>query len=168
MPKIERVKKRHLLKKKEQRQEIDSIESDLGTTVTALDAKTQLESGILDDGSRVLLLDGKILFFEHEKRMFPTLRSVLENIISLPQVTVDMGAVKYVVNGADIMRPGITQVDDGIEAGSIVAVVDERHGKPLAIGVSTLSTEDLRATNTGKVILSVHYINDPLWEFGKA
>jgi PUA-domain protein len=168
MPKIERVKKRHLLKKKEQRQEIDSIESDLGTTVTALDAKTQLESGILDDGSRVLLLDGKILFFEHEKRMFPTLRSVLENIISLPHVTVDMGAVKYVVNGADIMRPGITQVDDGIEAGSIVAVVDERHGKPLAIGVSTLSTEDLRATNTGKVILSVHYINDPLWEFGKA
>jgi PUA-domain protein len=167
MPRIERIKKRHLLKKKEQKQEIDSIEADLGTAVKALDAKNQLESGILDDGSRVLLLDGKILFFEHEKRMFPTLRSVLENIISLPQVTVDMGAVKYVVNGADIMRPGITHVNEGIRAGSIVAVVDERHGKPLAIGVSTLSTEDLRATDTGKVILSVHYINDPLWEFGK-
>jgi len=163
MPKIERVKKRHLLKKKEQRQEIDSIESDLGTTVTALDAKTQLESGILDDGSRVLLLDGKILFFEHEKRMFPTLRSVLENIISLPHVTVDMGAVKYVVNGADIMRPGIVALSDTIRAGRPVQVVEERHGKPLAIGIALFDAGELRGKTSGKVVKTIHYIGDDLW-----
>ncbi|MGQ4912916.1 MAG: DUF1947 domain-containing protein [Candidatus Thorarchaeota archaeon] len=167
MPKIERIKKRHLLKKKEQRQEIERIERDLGTTVKSPDGKMQIEGGVLDDGSRVLLLNGEILFFEHNGRMFPTLRALLSGMITIPRVTVDMGAVKYVVNGADIMRPGITEVDDGIRENSIVAVVDERHGKPLAVGISKMSTQDLRNTSSGKVILSVHHINDPLWDFGK-
>lgn len=167
MPTIERIKKRHFLKKKEQRKEIERIEDDLGSIVKGLDDKAQLEGGVLDDGSRVLLLDGEMVFFEHENRMFPTLRSLLHEIVSIPTVTVDMGAVRFVVNGADIMRPGITEVDDGISPNDIVAVVDERHRKPLAVGVSELSSEGLRATKTGKVVLSVHHINDPLWEFGK-
>ncbi|TFF96971.1 DUF1947 domain-containing protein [Candidatus Thorarchaeota archaeon] len=167
MPKIERIKKRHLLKKKEQRREIDRIEGDLGSVVEGLDEDAQLERGVLDDGSLVLLLDGELVFFEHEKRMFPTLRSLLDGIVTIPEVTVDMGAVRFVVNGADIMRPGITQVDNGISANDIVAVVDETHRKPLAIGVSKISTEELRATDTGKVVFSVHHVNDALWEFGK-
>lgn len=167
MPKKERIKKRHLLKKKEQRKEIERIEADLGSIVEGLGEDAQLERGVLDDGSLVLLLDGELVFFEHEKRMFPTLRSLLDGIVSIPQVAVDMGAVGFVVNGADIMRPGITEVDDGISANDIVAVVDERHRKPLAVGVSKLSSEDLRAADSGKVVFSVHHVNDPLWEFGK-
>ncbi len=167
MPKIERIKKRHLLKKKQQRQEIETIETDLGHPVKGLDDKAQLEGGILDDGSRVLLLDGDIVFFEHEGRMFPTLRSLLAGIVTIPTITIDMGAVKFVVNGADIMRPGVTKIDDGISEGDIVAVVEERHGKPLAVGVSMLSSGEMQVASTGKVIQSIHHINDPLWEFSK-
>jgi len=166
MPKIERIKKRHLLKKREQRDEIERIESDLGSSI-GLDEKARLESGILDDGSRILLSDNEILFFEHEGRNFPTLRAILDGIISIPKVTVDMGAVKFVVNGADIMRPGITKVDDSVAANGIVAIVDERHGKPLAVGVSQLSASDLRAATSGKVVKSIHHVNDDLWNFGK-
>ena len=167
MPKIERIKKRHLLKKREQRDVIEQIENDLGSSI-GLDDKSQIESGILDDGSHVLLLDGEIIFFEHEGRKIPTLRALLKGIIEIPQITVDMGAVKFVVNGADIMRPGITKIDDRVTENGIVAIVDERHGKPLAVGISQLSATDLRTTTTGKVIRSVHHVNDPLWEFGKA
>jgi PUA domain protein len=167
MPTIERIKKRHLLKKKEQRHETERIEKDLGSSVMGLDGKTQIEGGILDDGSRVLLLNGEIVFFEHEGRMFPTLRALLSEMIEIPTVTVDMGAVKFVVNGADIMRPGITKVDDGIRENGIVAIVDERHGKPLAVGVSRMSSDDLRAASSGKVVLSIHHVNDALWDFGK-
>lgn len=167
MPKIERIKKRHLLKKKQQKQEIETIETDLGHPVKGLDEKAQLEGGVLDDGSRVLLLDGDIVFFEHEGRMFPTLRSLLAGIVSIPSITVDMGAVKFVVNGADIMRPGVTTIEDSIAAGDIVAVVEERHGKPLAVGVSLLASDEMRSKDTGKVIRSIHHVNDPLWEFSK-
>jgi len=166
MPKIERIKKRHLLKKREQKAELERLENDLGSTI-GLDAKAQLESGVLDDGSRILLLDGDIVFFESEGRLIPTLRSLLGGMVRIPQVTVDMGAVKFVVNGADIMRPGITQVDDAVKENGIVAIVDERHGKPLAVGISRMSAMDIRAASSGKVVKSVHHINDELWDFSK-
>ncbi len=166
MPKIERIKKRHLLKKREQKAELERLENDLDSTI-GLDTKAQLESGVLDDGSKILLLDGDIVFFESEGRLIPTLRALLGGIVHIPQVTVDMGAVKFVVNGADIMRPGITQVDDNVRENGIVAIVDERHGKPLAVGISKMSAVDIRAATSGKVVKSVHHINDELWDFSK-
>lgn len=167
MPKIERIKKRHLLKKREQRDEITKIEQEIGASIKGIDVKSHLEGGVLDDGSRVLLLDGEIVFFQHEGRMFPALRALLNGLIDVPRITVDMGAVKFVVNGADIMRPGITQVDDRVKENGIVVVVDENHGKALAVGISKLSAEALRAATGGKVIKSIHHINDDLWVFGK-
>lgn len=166
MPKIERIKKRHLLKKREQKLELERLEGDLGSSI-GLDSKVQLESGILDDGSRILLLNGDIIFFELEGRFFPTLKALLGGILHIPKITVDMGAVKFVVNGADVMRPGITHVDDTVKENGIVAVVDERHGKPLAVGISSLSAADVRAATSGKVVKSVHHINDELWDFSK-
>jgi len=167
MPKIERFKTRHLLKKREQKAELERIERDLGTRVTGIGPDTQFEEGITDDGSRVLLLNGTIVFFELEGKLFPTLRALLDGIVKIPQVVVDMGAVKYVANGADIMRPGIRSVQDGILEGSVVVIVDERYAKPLAVGISTMSSEGLRAASSGKVVISKHHIGDDLWEFGK-
>ena len=168
MPKIERIKKRHLLKKREQRDEIANIESEIGSSIKGLDDKSRIEGGVLDDGSRVLLLEGEIIFFQHEGRMLPALRALLKGLIDVPRITVDMGAVKYVVNGADIMRPGITQVDDRVRKDGIVVVVDENHGKPLAVGISMMSAEEMKAATSGKVIKSIHHVNDDLWVFGKA
>ena len=67
MPKIERIKKRHLLKKREQRDEIAKIEQEIGASIKGIDVKAHLEGGVLDDGSRVLLLDGEIVFFHSER-----------------------------------------------------------------------------------------------------
>ena len=167
MPKIEKIKKRHLLKKREQKAELERIAAALGTEVKDLDPKTQFEAGVLDDGSRVLLDRGEILFFESEGMLFPTLHALLKGMIIIPRISVDMGAVRFVVNGADIMRPGVTNIEDGIEEGSVVAIVDERHGKPLAVGISLFSTSELRAAESGKVVRSIHHVNDDLWDFTK-
>lgn len=166
MPKIEKIKKRHLLKRKQQKAELEKIESALGTEVR-VDDKTQLETGILDDATRVLIYQNEILFFEKENRFFPTLHALLKNMVSIPQVTVDMGAIRFVINGADIMRPGVTQVDDEVRKDAAVVVVDETHGKPLAVGIATMDAEDMRAATSGKVVLSIHYVNDRLWDFTK-
>lgn len=146
---------------------MDRIEKELGAQPASLDPKVKLEEGILDTGEHIILYEGEIIFFEDDGKLLPTLHALLHGVISIPTVTVDMGAVRFVVNGADIMRPGITKVADGIAPGSIVAIVDERHGKPLAVGVSKMSTEELRAASEGKVIMSKHHVNDALWNFGK-
>ena len=168
MTKIEKIKKRHLLKKREQRIELERIEKALSSPIKGFDSKSRFEAGILDDGTKVLMFGGDILFFESKDAIYPTLHALLKEMIVIPKVSVDMGAVRFVVNGADIMRPGITNIEDGINEGSIVAIVDERHGKPLAVGISTLSSEELRAATSGKVIKSVHYVNDDLWNFSKS
>jgi len=166
MPSIERIKKRHLLKKRDHREEVERIEERLGSLV-GLGEDDRFEEGILDDGTRILILGDDILFFEKDGRLFPTVHALLKDMVKIPEVTVDMGAVRFVVNGADIMRPGITQIDDGIEEDSVVGVIEERHGKALAVGVAQLDSQNMRAADTGKVILNVHYVNDELWDFSK-
>ncbi|MDF1537997.1 MAG: RNA-binding protein [Candidatus Thorarchaeota archaeon] len=167
MPKIEKIKKRHHLKKKEQKAEIDRIENALGCKVKELDEKSQFETGLLDDGTRILMLRNEILFFEKNGTLFPSLHALLKGMVIIPKITVDMGAIRYVVNGADIMRPGITKIDDDILEDSVVAIVDEKHGKPLAVGQATMDSVSMRAATKGKAVLSIHYVNDHLWDFTK-
>lgn len=168
MPKIEKIRKRHLLKKREQKQEVERIEKVLGTSLSGFDPKVRFERGILDTDDRVLLLNEHIIFFEEKDKIYPTLRAILEGIIDLPKITVDMGAVRYVVNGADIMRPGVTAIDDTVRMGSIVKIVDETHGKPLAVGVALMSAAEMQSAETGKVVSTKHHINDALWDFSKS
>ncbi|MBD3398396.1 DUF1947 domain-containing protein [Candidatus Micrarchaeota archaeon] len=124
---------------------------------------------VTDDKSTVLEIDDKALFFQFEGRWLPLLRLIISGEIQVPykKVTVDMGAIKFVANGADIMRPGITQIEDGISPGDPVLIVDETHGKTLALGVAMLSSEEMRSASGGKVIKNAHAAGDALWELTK-
>lgn len=125
---------------------------------------------IVEDGKhRIMYVDDEALLFEFEGLWLPLLRCLLSGriTVSYPKVAVDMGAIRFVANGADIMRPGIVFVEDGISPGSPVLVVDEKHGKTLAIGVSMLSSEELRASSGGKVVKNAHAAGDALWELTK-
>ncbi|TFF95017.1 RNA-binding protein [Candidatus Thorarchaeota archaeon] len=154
------------MKERDQDEMIASFEGELGRQIT-LPEGSRLEEAITDDGNRVILYEGAILFFQSNGMMIPSLRALLDDIVTLPEVTVDMGAVRFVANGADIMRPGITAVDDEVREGSLVAIVDERHGKALAVGIATMDAEGIRSVKKGKVIRSKHHVGDELWEFGK-
>jgi PUA domain protein len=112
----------------------------------------------------VILINNEPMFFYHEERLLPTLKMLLKKNI-LKKITVDMGAVKFIVAGADIMRPGITDVEEGIQKGDAVAVVDVAHGKPLAVGFALFSGDELRAMATGKAIKNRHYVGDEIWNY---
>ncbi len=71
--------------------------------------------------------------------------------------------MKFVANDAEVKRPGIVAVEDGIEEGQLVAVVEETHGKPLAIGTALLSTEAMRAAPGGKAVRTLHWVGDKEW-----
>ena len=83
-----------------------------------------------------------------------------------PYVTVDMGAVKFVCKGANVMRPGIIKFSD-FESGEIVCVIEESQNKFLAVGRAEMSSKEAEDANKGEVIKNMHYISDDFWESKK-
>lgn len=116
---------------------------------------------IVDD--TVFLVNDKVSFFKVGEKIIPSLKMVLDGKASLKSIIVDMGAVKFVVSGADIMRPGIVFIDDGILKGDIVAVLDERNKKPLAIGEALFDASLMKEMTSGKTVKNLHFVGDKLW-----
>ncbi|HEY7570880.1 MAG TPA: PUA domain-containing protein [Nitrososphaeraceae archaeon] len=83
-----------------------------------------------------------------------------------PFVTVDMRAVKFVCNGANIMRPGITTFQS-FSKGSVVVIKDETHLKPLSAGIALQSSDEAAKMDKGCIINNIHYVGDSLWEIYK-
>lgn len=92
-----------------------------------------------------------------------TQREILNHFAS---VQVDMNAVKFVCNGANIMRPGITDFSSFKES-EIVLVKDQTHKKELAVCISTVDDENGRKMEKGIVLNNIHYIGDMYWEMKK-
>ncbi len=82
---------------------------------------------------------------------------------SLPRVIVDMGAVAHVANGADIMRPGIRDIPSNFSKGDLLVILDEKYGKPLALGLAEAESTEMKSMSKGKVIKNVHFVGDELW-----
>ena len=98
--------------------------------------------------------------------IFPLLRDSWL-LPSRPIVTVDSGAVKFVVGGANIMRPGITKIEGEFSTGEIVVVKEEKFGKAIAVGRSKLARADLESAAKGAVVENLHYVGDKFWEMLK-
>lgn len=115
------------------------------------------------EGNSVVFVDGKPLILRTQKEMLPSLKFG-ELVGNLPKIVVDMGAVSHVVNGAHIMRPGIREVKGDFSSGSLVVVVDENHGKALALGRADIDSGSMRSQTKGKVIANIHYVGDLFWK----
>ena len=83
-----------------------------------------------------------------------------------PKIVVDMGAVKFVCNGATVMRPGVKNYSE-FEKDQIVCVVEESRNKFLAIGRSLVSSKDMITMTKGEVVKNLHYVSDRFWEAAK-
>ena len=154
------MKRRYWLRKDDAKQLAHEAEK-FGSDINKL-----LEGGVelleLSDDKVIILAGGKWLFIRSQEGLFPTLHAV--ELLRLRRVVIDMGAVPHIANGADIMGPGVVSADAEIKAGDAVAVVDERHGKPLAIGLALVPGMSMRAPK-GKVIKNIHYVGDEVWQF---
>ncbi|MCJ7720129.1 MAG: RNA-binding protein [Candidatus Hadarchaeum sp.] len=115
----------------------------------------------LQDGREVLFVKGKPVAFKSPDGLFPTLFS--EDKIPMKRVVVDMGAVPHVAGGADIMAPGVVSAAENIQTGECVVVVDERHGKALAIGSALVESKSMKGLK-GRVIKNLHHVGDDIWK----
>ncbi|HEX2022942.1 MAG TPA: RNA-binding protein [Candidatus Thermoplasmatota archaeon] len=114
----------------------------------------------------VLVANGRILAFVRRdpERIAPTCRLLLLKRPAKAFVTVDMGAVKFVNNGADVMAPGIVEADPGIQPGDLVWIRDEKNKVPLAVGEAILPGAQMPRGPKGKAVKSLHHVGDPMWE----
>lgn len=141
--------------------EIKRLNEQLRVFQIVLSKKDVVEE-VKNDFGEFLVVEGRPWFLLGE-RLIPHLELLQERPSLLPRVVVDMGAVGFVTNGADVMRPGVTFVEDGVALGTLVVVVDEHHGKPLAVGEALLDAEGMRRAPGGKVVKNLHWIGDKVW-----
>lgn len=158
--------RRHSLKSKQAKKLLSELSKILNFDLeTHFDSKINIEIAKSSLGN-IYLINDKPLFFKIEKRVLPTLM-FQEFISQAPKIVVDMGAIPFVCNGADVMAPGIVKVEGEFCKGALVLIVDEKHGKPLALGEGLYDSEIIRTINKGAVIKNVHFVSDKIWNFAK-
>jgi len=121
-----------------------------------------IEEVVVDKG-KLYFADDKPLVIRVGGELFPSLANggLLKTLSFL---VVDMGAIPHICNGADIMRPGIKQIQGDFEKGTIVLVKDQKFSKPIAIGVAEAGSASIRAMSKGIAAKNVHYVGDSFWE----
>lgn len=153
-----KVKKRYFLKKKK----IKELKKELGNYGSFINNKDTLE--LLEaEPNHFVLVNGEPYIIIIDEKPYPTLKAALNNEIDGKFVTVDMGAVKFMTKGADVMSPGIVEADEDIIKNDIVLIIDENHKKPLAIGISLITGPEMVENQEGKAIKTLHHVGDEIW-----
>ncbi|PSP56345.1 RNA-binding protein [Halobacteriales archaeon QS_1_67_19] len=155
------VKSRHHLRSDEVSDVEEQLTAQLGVEV---DADTYELVELEDSEFDLVLVDGEPAVLYVDDDPFLTVRGANEYPPETHVVTVDAGAVSFVSDGADVMRPGIVEADDDVEPGDLVAIAEESHGKVLAIGRAKVPGEEM-VGDESKVVESVHHVGDDLYEF---
>lgn len=122
------------------------------------------------------------VFFQHrEGPILPTLRLVHRYpTLEFQRVTVDKGAIPFLLGGANVMCPGLTnpggempedglEQDEngfdkpGLEKGDGVVIFAEGKEYAIAVGTMTMSSAEVRSVNKGIAIELVHFLGDKLF-----
>ncbi|HJJ28119.1 MAG TPA: RNA-binding protein [Methanocorpusculum sp.] len=156
------IKKRHAIKKGQLNSLMTKLSDAIGEDANLYKAP-MIEIAETVSKFNIYIIDKKPMLIEKDTWAFPTLRGAIARPFSGRRISVDMGAIPYVINGADIMRPGIVSVTDDIKANMPALVVDESHDKPLAVVLPLYDAAELRALEKGKAAKNLHYIGDELW-----
>ncbi|KAE8882911.1 hypothetical protein PF005_g4294 [Phytophthora fragariae] len=117
---------------------------------------------------QIVLHEGEPVFFNQRDGPFmPTLKLLHKVPHVMKQVRADKGAIPFVLSGANVMCPGLTSaggdMPEPLEAGTPVAIMAEGKEHAMAIGILTMSTDDIRNKNKGIAIEMVHFLGDDLW-----
>eukprot|EP00928_Gymnodinium_smaydae_P074685 TRINITY_DN57710_c0_g1_i1.p1 TRINITY_DN57710_c0_g1~~TRINITY_DN57710_c0_g1_i1.p1 ORF type:complete len:270 (-),score=76.76 TRINITY_DN57710_c0_g1_i1:50-811(-) len=116
----------------------------------------------------MVVVDKVPLFWQQrDGPWLPTLRLVHKYPSMMPIVRVDKGAIKFVLRGAAIMCPGLTSPGgrmEDCEEGACVQVTAEGTEHACAVGVLTMSTDDIKKVNKGVCIENIHFLGDGLWK----
>ena len=163
------IKQRHFIRKNElnQLRENISIQYSDNFSNVVFPKKSKVEIIITEDGDELYAVNDKLTVWKSKEGYLPVLTLLLNKQVELKTVIVDMGAVKFVTNGADIMRPGIRKIEPEIKKNEIIRIADEKNNQTLAVGKAIFDAEEMQKMRKGKVIKNLHTIQDSVWKFAK-
>lgn len=108
-----------------------------------------------------------LFFNQRDGPFYPTLRLLHKLGDFMPILQIDEGAIKFVINGANLMCVGITskggKIPESLPADTPVQINAEGKEYPLAVGITKMSTDDMTRLNTGIAVEIIHSLGDGLW-----
>jgi PUA-domain protein len=154
--------KRYFLKSKDAKTLLETAQERLRVDLEQL-LGGKIEVEVLEvESSRLILINGKPALFDIHGKICPTLKFE-EYFHVAPKAIVDMGAIPFVCKGANVMAPGIRRLEGEFKKDSIIYVIDEKYGKPIAVGEAMYDLEEMRNIKKGIVIKNLHYVGDKTW-----
>lgn len=142
------------------RRDVKSLKAEAGNLLGSLNTNA-VSQATLEDGSTIYMVSKEVILGRKNNILFPTLANPVIN--DLPSALVDMGAIPYVCNGANVMAPGIMDIEGEFEKDGLLVIRDVKHRKALGIGAALYSSEEMRGLKKGKAILNLHYVGDKIW-----
>jgi len=121
------------------------------------------------DIGEILIVNSKPFLIKIDDRWIPHLKYLYENtsfLDSIPVVVVDKGAVKPLLNGADVMIPGIRSIRKSFKINDPVVVVDEDYLKPIVSGLALVDSDLIVSgvVKKGRAISNLHRVGDKYWK----
>lgn len=122
------------------------------------------------DAVTLYVLNKNPLFFEVEKRLYPTVYVLWRCPALLPGFTTWPLVLQKLMGGADLMLPGVVVPLSGlpqVNQGDCCAVKLVNNRAPVAVGTAVMSSTEMQSSGMkGRGICVLHTYMDALWAFG--
>lgn len=157
---VEKIKNRHPLKESEARKIKENLTKKFGEDFIG---DSKIERGEIEE-NEFILIDGEPLLSKFGDQFFPNVKGALFFKLETNNLTVDQGAIPHVINGADVMAPGVVGVDEDLVENDLGVVIEEKHKKPIAIVKMLVEGKKIADMSEGKIAKNLHHVRDSLWE----
>ncbi|KAF8456744.1 hypothetical protein BDZ91DRAFT_745286 [Kalaharituber pfeilii] len=123
------------------------------------------------DKTSLYAVGNEVLFFQtSDDTIYPHLKLVHKFPQCFPTLQVDRGAIRFILDGAQLMCPGLTSPgaklpppEEAVPVGKVVVIAAEGKEHACMVGKTKLSSEDIKKVNKGVGVETVHYLGDGLW-----
>ncbi|MHB9302758.1 DUF1947 domain-containing protein [Thermofilum pendens] len=165
-----KITSRYLLSKKDRKKVEEDVKSSLGEVfATYFEKASRIEVASVkhEEIEEMYYVDGVLTVVKTRSAgLVPTLFFIYKNSVYpvFPNVYVDSGAVPRILNGADVMVPGIKKIDGEFKPGDRVLVREIEKNRVIALGIAIMGSDEIRGAQKGKAVRNIHYLGDELWE----
>ena len=110
----------------------------------------------------IVVIDTVVGVFIKNELILPFLGKT-DILKEFPSIKVDSGSIKFICNGAKILRPGIVEFGS-FNKNDIVGVKDERFEKYISVGLALEDSAIAENLQKGYVIDNLHFVGDKFWD----
>lgn len=96
------------------------------------------------------------------EEFIPAIHALNKDLMKINYVKIDQGALPRILNGADVMAPGIVETSD-FKINDLVGIREFERSLYIAVGKALMSSEEIRLLRRGKAVKTIHYAGDIIW-----